>query len=442
LYQGLNNSSQLDLIIELLEGSLSDPARNPHAVGADMLAELQVRKALGVLPYRPSDPDGQKKWDQKSQERNKTYEQYLKRANDMLLASLKKRSGPERVAAIYEAWNNAERQSSGKPATPESLNALRLEVLNEANELGPAQQLNFLYSEWPNLPHEQLRPVAESVAKNISGEAAALREQAYILWCQDWPRDCGTAILSDVVQPGTRLNKNVILLLPEAEHPELDGMLEAQLTDAESPKDYADFQRMSSLILRAGSRELRPAVDEFLDRTGPGKGYSCEMQADLIGYLFRFATRDAVRRTLDEIEIEKSPCGAGMLRELHLVRYTDDLIPVAVKALDSRNLNAAGAAALFLSVHGPASAEAELQRKLLALRKEWTARAEEVRSAESRFSEGGLAGQAANLEKSLVSALVQGANWKLTPAEQESLREGCLTEKCLDFADGKTSFGF
>jgi hypothetical protein len=46
------------------------------------------------------------------------------------------------------------------------------------------------------------------------------------------------------------------------------------------------------------------------------------------------------------------------------------------------------------------------------------------------------------LEQALVSALVRGANWKLTLAEQERLQEGCLTEKCRDIADGKMSFGF
>jgi hypothetical protein len=442
LYKGLNNSARLDLIIELLERSLSNPTQNPHAIGADMLAELQVRKTLGVIPRRPTDLDEQKEWDQKLQERNKMYQDYFKRANDLLLVSLKKRTGPERVEALYEAWNNAERQNGGKPEAPDSLKALRLEVLNEANELGPGRQINFLYSEWPHLPHSQLRPILESVAKNTSKEAEPLREQAYNFWCQDWPRDCSAAILSDVVQPGTRLNENVILLLPEAEHPELDRTLEEELTDVEPPKDYAQPQRMSSLILRAGSRTLRPAVEGFLDRTGPGKGYSCDVQAQLIGYLFRFASKDAARRTLDETMNEKSHCGAEILRSLHRVRYSDDLIPVAVKALNSPNLNTAGSAALFLGVHGPASAQAELQRRLDALREEWRERAAEVRAAEGRFSEAGLAWQAAGLEKSLVSALVAGASWKLTPREQESLREGCLTEKCRDFADGKSSFGF
>jgi len=46
------------------------------------------------------------------------------------------------------------------------------------------------------------------------------------------------------------------------------------------------------------------------------------------------------------------------------------------------------------------------------------------------------------LEQALVSALVRGANWKLTPGEQERLQEGCLTEKCRDIADGKMSLGF
>jgi hypothetical protein len=46
------------------------------------------------------------------------------------------------------------------------------------------------------------------------------------------------------------------------------------------------------------------------------------------------------------------------------------------------------------------------------------------------------------LEQALVSALVRSANWKLTPGEQGRLRDGCLTEKCREIADGKMSIGF
>ena len=49
--------------------------------------------------------------------------------------------------------------------------------------------------------------------------------------------------------------------------------------------------------------------------------------------------------------------------------------------------------------------------------------------------------QSAHLEQSLASALAHANNWKLTPAERDRLRDGCLTEQCQSIAEGKMSFG-
>jgi hypothetical protein len=447
VYRGLNNSSHVDLMIALLESSLSDPARNPHGVGADLVAEFQVRKELGIPPRYPDNAARIGEWTQKLEERRKVYESYFARANKLLLASLERRTGPERVAAIYEAWNNAERQNAGKPGTPEILARLRADVLASAKELQPGQQIQFLFSEWPIVSHEQLRPVVESLATDRREDAEVWRSQAYQFWCQDWPRECSAAIVAGAMRAETKLNRNEVLLLPEAERQELDATLEEQLGNAEPPKDWVGQQRMAALVLRAGSRGLRPAVDAYLDRSRANEGYSCESKADLIGYLFRFAAADAAKRALEEARAEKGNCGTELFRTLHQVRYTDELIPVAVKALDSANLGTAGTAALFLGVHGPASVEENLWRRLVALREAWRERAGELRGVETTIFEGGIREQAAQLERrqtalleqELASGLVTSANWKLTSEERERLYEGCLTEKCRDIADGKMS---
>lgn len=121
-----------------------------------------------------------------------------------------------------------------------------------------------------------------------------------------------------------------------------------------------------------------------------------------------------------------------------------------MKALDAGDLGSAGMAANFLGFRGPATVEAVLWRRLETLREKWRERAAELREADTGILDGGTREQAAQLERArtvqleqfLVSALVTGTNWKLTPGEQDRLREGCLTEKCRDIADGKMSFGF
>jgi hypothetical protein len=447
VYRGLNNSSQVDLIVALLESSLSDPARNPHGVGADLLAEFQVRKELGIFPHRPDDPEKEKEWEQKVEERNKAHERYLAKANALLLASLERRTAPQRTAAIYEAWNNAERQNASKPVAPGALSQLRSDVLASALELGPGERVQILYSMWPRQPHAQLKPIVLSLAESRHKEDSFYIDEGYKFWCEGWPQECSTAIFSDAIHPDTPTSKNAVFLTGEAEHPELDEILSVRLKDSEMLQDTWESQRTAAVILRGGSRKLRPGVDEFLDKYVAQPRYACEIEGYLIGFLFRFAATDAARRVLEETQVEKSQCGTQLFQTLHQVRYTDELIPVAVKALDSPNLGTAGTAALFLGVHGPVSAEQHLWRRLEALREAWRERAGELRAAETTIFEGGIReqtallerGQTAQLEQALVSGLVTGANWKLTSEERERLREGCLTEKCGDIADGKMS---
>jgi hypothetical protein len=442
--RGLNESAHADLIIGLLEASLSDPTRNPQGKGADLLAEFQVRKELGMLPHRPEDEEGQKEWQKKLEERNDSYNRYFAKANSLLLASMKKRSGPERVGALYEAWSNAERQNAGKAEAPESLTALREEVLNLAKELSPQQQLQFAISEWANLPHEQLKPMVESVANNRGEDAVYLRNQGYELWCRDWLKECSAAIVADFMQPGSRIDQHGILMVQESEHPELDSLLTDALKkkDSNTPLDSQAEVRLAAMVLRAGSRNLRPAVDSYLQRFANYQGYGCEAEGYLIGYLFRFDTKEAAKRTLQELYKEKGQCGVDVLMTLNRVGYTDELGAVATTALDSPNPVSVGTAVLFLGAHGAASAEKELQKRLAALRESWRGRAADLSVAETSSTQNETAAQAARLEQYLVSALVRGASWKITDEARQELRTGCMTEKCRSIADGKMSFGF
>jgi hypothetical protein len=442
VYQGLNNSTQTDLVIELLESSLSDAKRNPWGVGADLLAEFRVRKELGAFPRHPDNPEKETEWQQLIEERNRAYEKDFAKANALPLASLERRTGPERTAAIYEAWNNAERENGQKPGVvPEVLSRLRAEVVALALELTPGHRVQILYSLWPILSHGELKPIVLSLADLRSKEDSFSLDEGYKFWCEGWPRDCGAVILSDALHPGALTSKNAVFLVAEGEHPELDEILSARLRDPEMLLDSWESQRTAAVVLRAGSQKLHPAVDELLDKYTARPQYGCLVDAYLTGYLFRVAPADGTKRLSEETQNEKGSCGTELFRTLHQVRYTDELIPLAVKALDSPNLQTAGTAALFLGAHGPVSAEVALWGKLDALRKTWGERAAELRAAETRILDSGVQGQTARLEQELASALMNGVNWKLTSEEKERLREGCLTEKCRDIADGKMSFG-
>ena len=450
VYRGLRESSQIEVIIPLLEAALSDPQVEPREGIADLLAGLQVRKGLGVMPPRPQDPVGQKEWKDRYDARTKVSQEYLAKANALLLQSIERRSGPARATTIYQAWFTAERQNVSKPVDPEILSRLRSEVLSTALELGPSERVQILYSMWPRQSHGELKPIVVSLAESRRKEDSFYIDEAYKFWCEAWPQECSGAILSDAIHTGTPTSKNAVFLMAESEHPELDEMLSARLNDPGMLQDSWESQRGAAIILRAGSRKLRPAVDEFLDKYVARPRYGCEIEGYLIGYLFRTALADATKRFAEETGSGNHPCASQLLRTLDTVRYSDELIPLATKALDSGDLGSAAMAATFLGLRGAVTVEPALWERLSTLREKWRERAAELRGADTGILDGGVREQAAQLERArtvqleqaLVSALVRGANWKLTAGEQDRLREGCLTERCRDIADGKMSLGF
>jgi hypothetical protein len=447
-YRGLNNSRHADLVIALLKEGMSDPTRNPHAIGADLLAELETRKEIGVIPPRRDDPEGQKEWEEKLAQRNKTYNEFFSRANALIVASLKERTGKARAEATYEAWNNAERQSPRAETT--GVERLREEVLQISSDLEIGEQLNFVSATWGwgTIPHEQLRPLIARAIASEGDQAAAVRHRGYEFLCQDWSKDCAMEILAAAQQPGTKIWESSLLLLPEAEHLELDAMLEAELPSGASVRqaDFNASQRIATLLLRAGSRNLLKTVQGFLDQQRAKPTIGCETRAKLVGYLFRFAPQDAAKRTLAETLDEKSACGGEILQSLQRERYSEELIPVAVKTLDSSNGRAASAAARLLARHGAAADEEKVKALLEKLRKTWGERAAEIQSAGTGWMGPDAVNQAARaaaeLEQSLASALMEATAWKLSDEEREELRVGCLTDNCREIAEGRMTMGF
>jgi hypothetical protein len=430
---GLTQSSQLDVIVPILESALSDPGVTPP--GTELLAQLQVRKQLGQANAPADDPAAQQRSQAECQDRRKLHDEYLARANDLLLKRISRDSGPHQAAAILEAWQNAEAQKTQTGRPPANMTQLRLAVLSIAGQLTPDQKSQFVFSEWNTLPrdvpHEQLLPLIRELA-------SANRPDVYRLWCEGWPGECSAAILSEALKPDAQIGSAIVLLMSEAEHSEVDQALREQLANPAMLQDSLRSDQIAALVLRAGSRELLPAVLDLLARSASNRGYNCQVQGFLAGYLFKVEAEGAQQRLTAMLQDQK--CGEQFLHTLNTACYSDSLIPVAVKALDSSNLTVASQAAIFLGQHGSGAVQDTLWQRLNALWTLWHDHAEELRGPSLPLDKS-IQSQSAHLEQSLASALAHGNNWKLTPAERDRLRDGCLTEQCQRIAEGKMSFG-
>jgi hypothetical protein len=431
----LYNTLQLDIVIPLLHAAITNPATDLPSGITQLLADLETRKEFGVIPHS-DDPAKQQEVLVKHEERNKVHEKYFQQANDLLLASVERRSGEQRADAIYQAWWNAEGLSHTNGVAPETLARLRTSVLAVQNDLSPGVRSQFAWTAWQTLPHTQVltlvRKLAEESLVSPNGSYDALQH-----WCEGAPEECNAAIIERYLETEHKPYNAAILLLTESEHSELDDVLRQRLRDPEMVYGSAASQSAAALVLRAGSRNLMPQVVEFLDKHPTG---SCEERADLIGYLFRFNPKAAGKRLNSELQAPNDTCGGQLLRTLHNHRYSDDELPAALAALNSPNLTAAETAALFIQEHGPPSAQEALWGRLESLRRAWQERSAELKDAILGFNATPQR-EAASLEQAIMSALTRAKSWKLTAGEVEQLKEDCLTDQCRDIADGKMGLG-
>jgi hypothetical protein len=440
VYAALRESSQTDLMIPRLQAALANPSSTIPQRTAELLALLETRAELGMPGSPPSDSAQQPAWRQKLNERMKVRDKYLARANAELVASIRLRTGPQHAQAIFQAWTDAEQLNFTSPQPAEYMSQLQQEALNVQRELTPPQRLQLVTASLKTVPHEQLLPIIRELT-NVTGEDAwSYVHSAYELWCKDERAECSVDILRRAAKSDPLINQHVIFLMPEAEHSELDKMLQEKLADPKIVWGGAASINLSALVLRAGSKNLAPSVDTALDQNAIVRKYDCEAQAYLLGYVFRFAQKDAIARLSAIVQTPADVCANQMFGYLSNSRYSDELIPIAIAALNSQNLNVVESSGFLIANHAPESAKAALWQRLEALRHNWHDRAAEVQP--SSFSYGNSPAElASHLEQSLASALVNATNWKLSDAERDRLREGCLTEQCRNVADGKMRIG-
>jgi hypothetical protein len=434
----LRESSQLEVIIPALEAALSDPSTSVPSTLPQLLADFQTRKDLGVLPPYPTDDASKPEWNAKVKRRSDLHEKYFEQANALLLASIPKRSGPQRATAIYQAWYDAEVAYRTKPLSPDILSELRFNVLATENQLTRAQRLQFVLLARQTMPHQLLLPIIRSLASDSGTPGASYDSiEPYKLWCEDAPEECSSAILADIQRSQFRTDKNVTLLMEEGEHTQLDSLLKEQLSDPKVRQDGAQSQRVAAVILRAASRNLAVPVKAWLIELTGKPGCAADVEANLLGYLFRIGDPTAGKLLSSELLDRKDDCGGQVLRSLHTVRYSDEVLPFASKALNSPNPITVTDAALFLGEHGSPSCQDLLWQHLEFFWTTWHDRASELQVAPMNFGAGSNpAQQAAQLEQALASALVHAKNWKLGSAETDRLRSGCLTDACREVAEG------
>ena len=77
----LHKSSQIDVITPMLMAALSDPQGRIPSTLPELLADLETRNELGIMPPYPSDPANQQKWTEEGKARLAVHGKYFDKAN-------------------------------------------------------------------------------------------------------------------------------------------------------------------------------------------------------------------------------------------------------------------------------------------------------------------------------------------------------------------------
>jgi hypothetical protein len=438
----LRASSHAEMIITALKKALNDPATRLPNTLPGMLADLEMREKMGIMPIRPTDAELLKQWTEKLADRQKLRDSFLAETDAVIASRLEHLPAPERAERIYQRWYDAEGYNARKVPTEER-DKLSGDVLAIADALNQTQQTQFLILAWNYMPHEQLLPLIKTIlaSPQIRGGSGMWRFNVFKLYCEQWPAECHTAILAHTVATKVVTDRFVMLLLSEEEHPELDAVLTDALKNPGAPGETQQLLLTATLVSRVGSRNLVPVVDDVLDHESERLRHSEQIEADLIAYLYRFSQIDANRRLAAALQDAEGFRGAAELAELHLVRPSDEMVPLLTSALDSPNYLTAGRAALFLAEVGTAASESAIWGRLQQLWDGWKDKAAELKGPFPSYPEA-QPGATSALEHTLASALMQGKNWKLGESEVRRLRDGCLTDACRQVADGKMHDGF
>jgi hypothetical protein len=87
--------------------------------------------------------------------------------------------------------------------------------------------------------------------------------------------------------------------------------------------------------------------------------------------------------------------------------------------LETENISQASHAAYLLGKHGSAGDERVLEARLKRWREEWRDR---VAEADAQYQ--------GRIEREIISALVNGKSWKLSPQRVQELKTSCITQLC------------
>lgn len=333
----------------------------------------------------------------------------------VLAAALAQKTAAARAISLAELQTVKGRAPTDSPAAAASL---QRQVIAGFGDLPAERQTRMLEYEWHSVAHADMLPVLRRLADGSGRIADLALRRLYELA----PDEGRARILREVRSPKPDASLATLGLLPDAELPDLDGVLAGNVE-----RDVSDLH--AGLLHRYASRAVAPRL---LPRLGSRVAtMACRPQSYVVAYFLRTAPSDGAV-LLDRVLASRTGTGCYqfVLRDTAALHMTPAIEAAATTRLDDPHPRVVQNAIDTLGQYGSAAAVRPLRSHFERWHAEWQGRSETLRYNVLAGPDQPGAAQTL-VESAYLRALGAGQGWLIrTAREIDELRALCVTESC------------
>ncbi len=421
---GLYISKDRARIIKLLEDVFRDVSRPVNFQLLGVLSSLRFQQEV-PLPAEPVEHDFYSTKIDPEAERIKSA--YLKE----LVDSLPKRQGKNLNEAAYVILQNL----PGEDPPPEWVATVRKILIEHFDELTFYGHEWLLQAKWELFRDPVMIPSLEKMLTNpaypdwvrMSMHSIALKRLTELS-----PSRARPFLVAKIKDPTSMFQDDTVESFHSAPLPEVDIDLVGQIRNYGTLHDgkIENGWQLRFRCMLAAKFATNAVYDQLLNiyKTSSPK-WPSDARAFLLSYISRHDAPQALLLLDDEFRTLDKGQVSSFLHDMTKFYYAPELTSVLEQRLASDDARAATSGAYILSLHGPASSRSKIEARLKRWLARWGNREFELDGVQAV---PGSEGQSM-LQTELVSALLNGKNWKLTDSEKKALAAGCINRPCLRY---------
>jgi len=418
---GLFISRNRALVIKMLEQVFNDEER---PVDSELVGTLVSLKAMeltsisGKMPetHHPSFPVA-------DDDRDRANQYYLEK----LIESLPKRTGNNLTTAAITILQMLPRTNR----SAETLATIRGILIKYFDSIDIYSREYLLNAYWEQLRDPTLIPSLERMLKDnsypqygrINVHTTALKRLSELDQIRARP-----FVIAEISDPTTIVYDEAFDSYKEAELPEVDQPLLLQISKyGQSSGIGRDSVFLRNKCLRAARFATAAIYDPLMEvyRTNASK-WQLDSRAILLGYFARYRPNEALSLVAAEITTVGKERLGSVLNDFTRVNYPPEVAEFVEKRLGSDDPDIAGEAAYLISQHGSEADRSKIEARLKQWQSNWEKKYFELEGPNIKPENS----QQAQLQVSLIMALLLGKEWKLTDYDKNELRSHCLTQTC------------